>query len=194
MTRYTWEEILKMNLSHINLIWYGSLLNPNANSYDKNISPVTVKWFRRIYNIPVVWKKCTDDWLNHMLSYFKKYWVNTKEDIVKIKKQKSCVLNCIKTKDDHIMNGLLFKIKWKDIKWLSIRETQYNLLKTDFNFIDEKNWKILSKWKDAFILTAKKWYTIDWWIPFEPYHKNTRKWAYLLWDYFWKLFDESIIT
>jgi len=89
------------------------------------------------------------------------------------------------------MNGLLLEIKMNCIEELSLREEQYNLIKTDYQYFCPITWKIIWNWEDAFILIAKENHTVTQWKPFLPYHNNVINWAYSIWDSFWKLFELS---
>lgn len=190
---YTWKEILDNNPQHINIIWYGSLLNINTNSYDdmNKLKPVIVKWYKRIYNLKVIPDNYTEKWLENYKKYLLKYWVKTDEEIDEVFKSNKCVLNCEYTWGNNIMNWLLMSI-WNDnLLEFSNREGQYNLRKTNFTYITPETWEYIWEWTNAYILIAKEEVTVKEWVPFLPYHENVQKWAYTLWKYFWKLFDNS---
>ena len=118
-----------------------------------------------------------------------------------LNKYNKTVLNCEYIWGEEKMNWLLMKVYKKDLLEFSIREAQYDLIKTNFDFYDMEDWNI--KWdlnnnldknldqNEAYILVAKDEMTIDKWIPFSPYHDNVRQWAYSIWEYFWLLFDKS---
>lgn len=189
---YTWSDILKIETDSIQIIWYWSLLNNNTHNYDNlSLKPVIVKWFRRIYNIKLIPDNYTDEWLNNFKKYLFKYWIINYKDIIKCNKENYCVLNCEYNWNEDIMNWLLISINKKDLLEFSLREAQYNLMKTNFNYINPIDGNVIWKWYNAYILVAKENQIIKKWIPFLPYHENVKEWAYSLWFYFWKTFDQS---
>lgn len=189
---YNWSNIIESNNDSINIIWYWSLLNTNTHNYDISIlRPVIVKWFRRIYNIKLIPDNYTNDWLNNLKKYLFKYWIINNKDIIKCNKNNYCILNCEYLWNEDIMNWLLLNISKKDLLEFSLRESQYNLIKTNFDYINPVDGKIIWKWDIAYILVAKNEQIIKKWTPFLPYHNNVKKWAYSHWRYFWKIFEKS---
>jgi len=192
MKKYTWEQIIKENEKSIKLIWYGSLLNSNTHHSEHTWEPVIIHWFKRIYNLRVIPIKTNKKWEHFFNNYLKKYWIINKKTQRKYINKKSCVLNCIKTDNKKdIVNGLCIDVPAKDFESYSIREWQYNLYKTPFDYICPKTWEKTKTKEQAYVLVAKNEVLLKRWKPFLNYHINTRNWAYNIWKYFWELFDAS---
>jgi hypothetical protein len=192
MKRYTWQDIIKENEKNIKLIGYGSLLNSNTHHSEHNWIPVIIKGFKRIYNLRVVPLRPTKKWLKFIKKYWKKYWIINKKTRKQQISKNSCVLNCIYTwnKKD-LVNWLCINVQSSDYKSYSVRETQYYLYKTNFEYICPNTWKVTKTNEKAYVLWAKKEAILKKWKPFQNYHINTRKWAYGIWKYFWELFDKT---
>lgn len=192
MKKYTWQDIINKNDENIKLIWYWSLLNSNTHHSEHAWIPVLINWFKRIYNLRVVPKKPTKEWMTFIKIYWKKYWIINKKTRKKQINNKSCVLNCKYTwnKDD-IVNWLCINVSSQDYQSYSIREAQYYLYKTNFKYICPNTWEMTKTNEKAYVLVAKESILLKKWKPFVNYHINTRNWAYGIWENFWELFDKS---
>lgn len=190
----TWDEIIASNISYIDLIWYGSILNANSHEWETTEpDTVIVKWFRRIYNLKMVPDSIDDTTLEAFRKkYWEKYWVKNIIQVRKLWKEKVCVLNCKYTgfSGDKV-NGVVIRIKRKDFETYKKREAIYNLYTTRYHYLDPENGKITHNSHSWYILSAQEKYIIDDWHAFLPYHNFSRDGAYNFWEYFGNMFDET---
>jgi hypothetical protein len=188
MKLLTWDDILNIDEKSIKLIWYWSLLNENTHHEKHNYKAVIFYWFKRVYNLKII-----NDFINKKsVSYLWQYWITCEEKIKSLINNNICALNCVCTwNTSEIVNWLCLEIEKNDLLDYSIREKQYNLVETKYDYVCPKTWKIEKTSEIAYVLVAKDEEIIANWIPFDKYHSNTRNWAYKLWEYFWKMFDET---
>lgn len=190
----TWNKIIESDVSYIDLIGYGSILNTNSHEWDTSEpDTVLVKWFQRIYNLKMV-----PDWLDMEIleefrkKYWVKYWIDSIEKVYDLKKEKCCVLNCEYTWKSHDkVNWVLVRIPRKDFETYKKREEIYDLYKTHYSYIDPNSGEITHCKKWWYILSAHKQYLINNGHSFTPYHNFSREGAYHFWEHFGRMFDET---
>ena len=192
--KISWEEIIESNVSYIDLVGYGSILNSNSHEGDTSEpDTVLVRGFQRIYNLKMV----PDGFDMEILEEFrKKYWVkygiDSIEKVYELQKQNCCVLNSVYTgKSQDKLNGVLIRIPRKDFETYKKREAIYDLYTTSYSFIDPDSWGITCESRSGYILSAQQEYLIDDGHAFLPYHEFSRAGAYNFWEFFGKMFDET---
>ena len=190
----TWEEIIASDVTSIDLIGYGSILNTNSHEWETSQpDSVIVKWFQRIYNLKMVPDSIDDETLEEFRKkYWEKYGVENISQVRELWKQNVCVLNCVYSGFSwDKVNGVCIRIQRKDFETYKNREAIYDLYTTRYNYIDPENGNITHNSRSWYILSAKNDYIIDNGHAFLPYHTFSREWAYSFWEYFGKLFDET---
>jgi len=190
----TWEEIIASEVTSIDLIGYGSILNTKSHEWEtSDPDTVIVKWFRRIYNLKMVPDSIDDETLEEFRKkYWEKYDVENIAQVRELWKENVCVLNCTHTgfSGDKV-NWVVIKIKRKDFETYRKREAIYDLYTTRYNFIDPETGEITHNNNRWYILSAQEKYIIDKGHAFLPYHNFSRDGAYSFWEYFGEMFDET---
>jgi len=192
----TWEEIIASDLTYIDLIGYGSILNTKSHEWEtSHPDTVIVKWFRRIYNLKMVPDSIDDNTLEEFRKkYWEKYNVKNISQARELWKENICVLNCRYTgfSGDKV-NWVVIRIKRTDFEIYRKREAIYDLYSTRYHYIDPETGKITHNNHRWYILSAQDDFIINDGHAFLPYHNFSRDGAYSFWEYFGKLFDETTI-
>lgn len=181
-----WDDIIHSWVESINLVGYGSLINPNTHHDDHEYIPVFIEEIKRLYNVQMLPDGMDDDFYDCMFWYHSRnYNITSRDEFNQSIWSNLAVLNCVIWSHGDTVNWVMFSINRSEFEWYALREKQYKLIEIDaYWFEDNKKYK-------AFVLTCEWEDVIDNWLPFLSYHENTRSWAYQISKEFWKMFDET---
>ena len=191
----SWQDIIDSDADSIHLIWFWSIINKNTHKWNiKSMYPVLVHGFKRIYNLEFLPESVPESEYGLVLEYCRKYWIKTHADIEKVKSDNVAVLNTIYTWDKKdFFNGILVQIDREDFEHYAKREWDYDLFRTEFELLDPLTGKLRKIHDDNqwYVLVAPDEKLVKEWVPFQPYHDNTRAWAYEYWEKFWEMFEKT---
>jgi len=142
MKKLKWSDVLNnKDLSHINIIGYGSLLNRKTINDDKIYTKVTVKGYERLYNSSYIPEQLTERrkevFKNNAKFLFEDPSLKKNQIIYK---ENSGTLNVIYKKDAEF-NGLMHRIEKEEFKDYAKREELYYLQEVEYSFFEDSEIK-----------------------------------------------------